>query len=89
MHSSVNTPLGEHPAHLTAFADGHVGDAAAADDGNVHRLVHVPNHPHRHGEHRGYNLNREQIRDGAMPINPDGDLSGLRLPTLLSSDTLF
>ena len=27
-----NAQLGEHPAHLTAFADGHVGDAAAADD---------------------------------------------------------
>ncbi|CAN4033269.1 hypothetical protein PKCEKB_PKCEKB_12755, partial [Dysosmobacter welbionis] len=29
------------------------GDAAAADDGQLHRLVHVPHHPHRHREHRG------------------------------------
>lgn len=43
----------------------------------------------RHGNLRGYNLNREQKCDGAMLINPDGDLSSLNLPPLLSADSLF
>lgn len=68
-------------------------DSGSSNALDTARKCHIPRaaiyNDNRHSAIRGYNLNREQIRDGAMPINPDGDLSGLRLPTLLSSDTLF